>query len=233
MLSRFFLISTLLLVGITTATVAIGTPFAETIERIKAIEIPQMRSGNLTLNRRFIDGVPGLPQCSNPDFPNLMSSWCLTAETIRATCASSDPANRKECDTPCPPNTFCLDFRLATTDNEAFSKFALCINNKYVSNFNGKRRDKRGVICKSFAFNLNSDQGTVSVSVYDSTHRPVLVRGIEVHTGNLNMSMSDTSDYSIIVDRGEHRMQVCLWVLYKITVFALFTVLEGTYSSKG
>ncbi|RHZ50634.1 hypothetical protein Glove_494g37 [Diversispora epigaea] len=91
MLSRLFLISTLLLVGIT--TVAIGAPVAETVEVIKAVKIPQIGSGNLTLNRRFLTGIPGLPQCTN------------------AFCASTaNPDLGIECPTSCPPATTCLDF---------------------------------------------------------------------------------------------------------------------------
>ncbi|RHZ73254.1 hypothetical protein Glove_232g183 [Diversispora epigaea] len=227
---RFFLIPTFLLVGI--ATVAIGAPVAETIESIKAIEIPQMGSGNLTLNRRFINGLPGIPECTDPYFSNLISSSCLTSRTIQAICAGPDPWNTETFDTACPDNTSCMVFRTDDLDIPTSSDFSLCVKDENVVKFN--REHGNGVICRSLAINLNSEQGTVSISVYDSNQNPLLVNNIEVHTKNQDRSMSDTSFYSIIINRvRRRRMRVCLRILYKVAVFALFTALEGTYSSKG
>ncbi|RHZ71343.1 hypothetical protein Glove_259g14 [Diversispora epigaea] len=114
MLSRLFLISTLLLVGIT--TVARGVPAAEIIEGIKAVKFPQMESGNLTLNRRFIKGVPGLPQCPDANHPDLVSSFCLNAKTITALCGDSkNPQDPAGFITPCPNKTVCMDFKTAPT----------------------------------------------------------------------------------------------------------------------
>ncbi|RHZ76391.1 hypothetical protein Glove_198g46 [Diversispora epigaea] len=229
MLSRLFLITTLLLVGITTVT--IGVPVAETIVDIKAVELPQMGSGNLTLNRRFIPGVPGLPQCTDINYPELMSSWCLSVKAIRANCASiSNPADMKYCDTTCPKDTVCLDFRLATTNNAAFSQFALCINKKDAASFNGEK----GVICQSFAYVMESPFGTVAINVYDISNKPKLINAISVRAGKQYMSKSDTSNYSVILaNMGKQKLKVCLQTASNVALFALFAVIDGTYSSIG
>ncbi|RHZ86295.1 hypothetical protein Glove_52g16 [Diversispora epigaea] len=120
MLSRLFLIPSLLLVGIT--TVAIGAPVAETIKVIEAIKIPQMES-NITLNRRIISGLPGAAQCNDPQFPDLIRSFCILANTIRAICTSADhPGVFKTSDTTCSPDIDCGNFK--TVQGEGF---ALCL----------------------------------------------------------------------------------------------------------
>ncbi|RHZ79102.1 hypothetical protein Glove_151g8 [Diversispora epigaea] len=192
MLFRFFLISTLLLVGI--KTVAIGAPVTETIESIKAIEIPQMGSSNLILNRRFINGLPGIPQCSNSDFPNLMFSKCLTSKAIEAICAGSDPRYTDTFEIPYLDDTLCMDFRTDDYGLPPFSEFSLCVKEKNIGNFNGEHQGRNGVMCKSFDINLVSEQETVLISVYDSNQNPLVVNNIEVHTENQDSQLTRYTD---------------------------------------
>ncbi|RHZ77561.1 hypothetical protein Glove_176g61 [Diversispora epigaea] len=227
MLSRLFLIPILLLVGIT--AVAIGAPVAETIESAKAVEISQMGFGNLTLNRRFIVGVPGPPQCPNKNFPQFLSSYCFGQPLSVADCASqTNPPGIAEYDMYCPKASTCMDFR---TDNEDEyeSKFAVCIDNKLVKHIgNG---GKNGVFCKTFEFNIKSERGTVSINVYDNTQKPFQVESFNIYAKNENLFMKNAHTYSFILDNEVKKIKVCLETNRKTEFFAMFSYLDGTYSS--
>ncbi|RHZ87834.1 hypothetical protein Glove_29g170 [Diversispora epigaea] len=225
-----FLISILLLIGIT--TVAIGAPVAETIESIKAIEIPQMGSSNLTLNRRFINGVPGLPQCIDANFPDLVTSSCIDEYSIRAYCApATNSSNQKESDTACPSNTICMDFRTENTENP-YTQFAICTADQLIKDFGSDSKD--GEVCKSFEINIKSDKGTLSINVYDATARPVQVSSISISTKNQVFTISNTSTYSIIIDMGKtvaKKARVCLkFVVGVIAVHAWVAVIDEVFA---
>ncbi|RHZ46201.1 hypothetical protein Glove_629g15 [Diversispora epigaea] len=211
MFSQLILISTLL-VGI--VTVAIGAPVA--------IEIPQTRYGNLTLNRRFISGVPGLPQCIDTNFPDLVNSSCIDENSIRAYCApANNPSNQKECDTGCPEDTTCMDFR-TESEGGPYAKFAICISDKSLKDFG---EGGSGEVCKSFKTDIKSDKGTVSINVYDSTARPVQVSSISIYTHNQVFTKSNTSTYSIIINVGSavvKTVKVCVEIAARIYVAHVF-----------
>ncbi|RHZ72848.1 hypothetical protein Glove_236g65 [Diversispora epigaea] len=162
-----FLISTLLLVGIT--TVSIGAPVEETIEAIKAVEIPQMGSGNLTLNRRFISGVPGLPQCASSDL-FLLTSKCLDEKTIQEICLlPANPEVHSESNTECPDDTTCMDFLTDHIGGQEIP-FAICVDNGSIKQF---RKDaKAGYLCKSYLISVTDGIAMFSIIVYDANSNP-------------------------------------------------------------
>ncbi|RHZ85322.1 hypothetical protein Glove_67g107 [Diversispora epigaea] len=226
MLSRLFLVPTLLLVGIT--TVVIGAPVAETIEIIKAVEIRNMGYGNLTLNRRFLSGVPGLPQCPNPVYPDLMSSRCLDAKTIEATCS----VLRNEDDTmvsitTCPDKHTCMDFRGRSAVN-AFTTFAICMDDDEIKKL--EDRDKDGIVCKSFQYTIHAAEGTLSVVVYDYQQQPFQVERISISMNYQSWSMSNTYNYSTIIDgNSAKKIEVCLDYGSKTPFIGMISLLDGTY----
>ncbi|RHZ44997.1 hypothetical protein Glove_700g22 [Diversispora epigaea] len=226
MLSRLFLIPTLLLIGIT--TVVIGAPVAETIEIIKAVEIRNMGSSNLTLNRRFFEGIPGLPQCPDPAHPDLMSSRCLDAKTIEATCAVlRNPDDSTVSVTNCLEKHTCMDFRGGSAVN-AFATFAICIYDDLIKKF--EDRDKDGVVCKSFQYIINSSSGTLSIGVYDYRQRPFQVQEISITMNNQYRSMSNTYNYSTIIDGNDvKKVEVCLDYGSKTPFIGMISLLDGTY----
>ncbi|RHZ73188.1 hypothetical protein Glove_232g148 [Diversispora epigaea] len=232
MLFRHFLISTFLLVGIT--TVAIGAPVAETIEVINAIKFPRMGSGNLTLDRRFIIGIPGLPQCT-PAWPQLVFSYCVTASTIGSACANpSNPKIIALFKKICPVRTVCMDF---VTDpgpsvTPEMEVFALCVDAEFAKRFHSG--DKDGVYCKTYEINgVTGDKATLSVDIYDGTQNPAKVRSVSISTGNQYGSKQNTNNYSRIIDsKNGQKIKVCMDVLSAgITLYAMFTFVDGTYGS--
>ncbi|RHZ71601.1 hypothetical protein Glove_256g179 [Diversispora epigaea] len=226
MLSRLFLVPTLLLVGIT--TVVIGAPVAETIEIIKAVEIRNMGSGNLTLNRRFFEGVPGLPQCLDPARPDLMSSRCLTAKTIEATCAVlRNPDDTALCFTYCPEKYTCMDFR-GRSGVSAFATFAICLSDEEIKKL--EDRDKDGVICKSFEYTISAAEGTLSIVVYDYKQQPYQVHDISITMNYQSRSMANTHNYSTIIGGNDaKKFEVCLNYDSKTPFIGMISLLDGTY----
>ncbi|RHZ65595.1 hypothetical protein Glove_313g56 [Diversispora epigaea] len=185
MFSQLFLISTLLLVWI--STVAIGAPVVEIIERIKAIEIPRIGSGDLTLNRRFLSGIPGLPQCTDIGFPTLLMSHCLDAKTIRARCSSTrDPVENKWTITTCPDDSTCMDFQALSSGiiKSEFDVFALCVDE---DSLRKSKHDRSGVFCKTYELNgVAGKTVTLSFDIYDVNQKPASVSDIRFETGRCN-----------------------------------------------
>ncbi|RHZ73203.1 hypothetical protein Glove_232g77 [Diversispora epigaea] len=217
-LSRLFLISTLLLVGI--ITIAIGAPFAETIEVVKAVKFPQMGSSNFTLNRRFIAGILGLPQCLDEKYPDLFNSFCLYLKQIISTCN-------------CPDDTVCMNF--ATDPGpplpSQYVSFTICVDKEFVKKF---KRDKDGVFCQTYVINgVTGEIATISVDVYDSNSDLVKIRTISVSTGTQYGSKQNTNNYTKIINcKNGQKIKVCMDIAVAgVTVFAIFTLLDGLYSS--
>lgn len=141
MLSQLFTILPLLLVGIT--TVAIGSPVKKAIDSIEleSIESIKFQSGNQTLNKRYVVGVPGVPQCPDGRFPNLMYSFCFTEDKIRSVCESSDfPGTIATNDVDCPEDTTCVD--LISNDQ---SPYAYCVHNNNIRRWSNGHNG--GLIC--------------------------------------------------------------------------------------
>ncbi|RHZ48350.1 hypothetical protein Glove_552g17 [Diversispora epigaea] len=191
MLSRLFLVPTLLLVGIT--TVAIGAPVAETIKVIEAVKIPQMES-NITLNRRVIGGLPGVPECTDPQFPNLMYSNCLTKLMIRAICASADnPEDTAPSYTACPPDTTCEAFK--TVEGKAF---ASCLEKGVAEVYRGIMGKK---LCKTYKMEgITEGMATLSINAFDSNQQPAPIPSISVSSENQYGSTSNANNFAIIIN---------------------------------
>ncbi|RHZ77173.1 hypothetical protein Glove_184g142 [Diversispora epigaea] len=231
MRSRLFLLSTLVLVGITTVT--IGAPVEETIEAIKAVEIPQMGSGNLTLNRRFISGVPGLPQCPNADFL-LLTSKCLDEKTIQEICVfPANPEVRSESNTECPDDTTCMDFLTDPIGGQEIP-FALCVDNGSIKEFRKDR--KASYLCKPYLISVTNGIATFSIIVYDAHSNPAKVYAIKFSSGNQSGTRYNTYNYSRIIDSKKgQKIEVCIETETnaEIELAVMFSYLDGSYISNG
>ncbi|RHZ76342.1 hypothetical protein Glove_198g4 [Diversispora epigaea] len=226
MLSRLFLISTLLLVGIT--TVAIGAAIGKTIEVARAFKIPRMQSGNI-LNRRFISGVPGFPQCLNANFPLLESSSCVTAKTIRAACTSEDQPGRVDSDITCPDDTTCMDFVTIPNEEEKIDPFAVCIDDKFLRRFDSDH--KSGVFYKTYVLNDVADaKATISINIYDINQKPAQITKVGITVGNQSGTRFNTHNYSRIIDyETDEKIVLCLQTGTKEELYGYFSFLDGTY----
>ncbi|RHZ86349.1 hypothetical protein Glove_52g59 [Diversispora epigaea] len=226
---RLFLVPTLLLVGIT--TFAIGAPVAETIKVIEAVKIHQMES-NITLNRRIISGLPGIPQCNDPQFPELTYSFCFFGNVIRAICVSADhPGVFATSDTPCPPNTECEDFE-TDPDDEDVEDFALCLGEEVEDVYSG---DKEEVVCRSYEMNgITNGIATLSVNVFDNNQKPAQIPSISFSSENQSGSKSNTNNFSRVINaKNGQKVKVCLkTIVTAILLRAFFSFLDGAYSSK-
>ncbi|RHZ53210.1 hypothetical protein Glove_444g5 [Diversispora epigaea] len=172
-----------------------------------------MESGNLTLNRRFIKGVPGLPQC--PDYanhPNLVTSFCLNAKMITALCEdSNNPQNLEQFNTPCPNKTICMNFKTAPDPSIApeYEVFAMCVDEGSVKSFNNNRKD--GFFCKTYKVDsVTNGKATISVDIYDANSKLVKVRSISIDTGSQHGSMQDTNNYTSIINcKNGQKIKTC------------------------
>ncbi|RHZ85972.1 hypothetical protein Glove_57g90 [Diversispora epigaea] len=233
MLPRLFLISIILLVGIT--IVVKGTQVAETIEVIKAVKFPRMGSGNLTLDRRFIVGIPGLPQCPNPNLPQLVSSRCFSIKTLYSICMDPRyPRASSIFSQQCLENTVCMDFITdpgpSTPPEQA--AFGLCVDEEFAKRFDNG--DKEGVYCKTYVLDgVTGNRATLSIDVYDGSQNPAKVRSVSISSGSSSGSKENTSNYSRIINcKNKQKVKVCMNVLSAgITLYARFTFLDGTYGN--
>ncbi|RHZ51185.1 hypothetical protein Glove_482g77 [Diversispora epigaea] len=224
MLSRLFLVPTLLLVGIT--TIAIGAPVAETIKVIEAVKIPQMES-NITLNRRVIQGVA---ECTDPRFPNLRYSTCLTQQVIRAICASADNSGAvAPSNTVCSPDTTCEAFE--TFEGKSF---ALCLEEGVAEVYRGYMGKD---LCKTYEMKgITEGMATLSVNAFDSNQQPALIPSISISSENQYGSTSNANNFALVVNtKNKKKVKVCLKMktaVTKLITSVFFCFLNGAYSSK-
>ncbi|RHZ69989.1 hypothetical protein Glove_276g81 [Diversispora epigaea] len=222
---RLFLVPTLLLVGIT--TVAIGAPVAETIKVIEAVKIPQMES-NITLNRRVIGGIPGIAECTDPKFPDLMYSNCLDKQTIRAICASEDkPEDTAPSYTVCSPDTTCEAFK--TLEGLAF---ALCLEEGVAEVYHGILGK---TLCQTYEMEgITEGMATLSINAFDSNQQPAPIPSISVYSENQHGSTSNANNFALVVNtKNKKKVKVCLTTaITKLITSVFFCFLNGAYSSK-
>ncbi|RHZ81591.1 hypothetical protein Glove_117g470 [Diversispora epigaea] len=230
MLSRLFLISTLVIVGIT--TVAIGATVTETIEVIKAVKIPQMGSD---LNRRFIVGIPGLPQCPDSRWPQLLFSYCVGPKKLYSCCRNpNDPTTDTKYILTCPETTTCMNFvtDFGSAPGPEFNNFAICIDDETLKSF--KNDDHDGIFCKTYEINgVTGDKATLSFEIYDANSNPAKVRNVFFTSGSQSGGHQNTNNYSSIINcKNGQKIKVCMdAIYYGITLYATFTFLDGTYGN--
>ncbi|CAG8778728.1 8732_t:CDS:1, partial [Racocetra persica] len=207
MLSQLSMISTLLLVVVT--TVAIGSP-VKTIDSIELESIEsikfQMKPGNQTLNRRYVVGVPGVPQCPDNRFPNLMYSFCFTEDKIRSVCESADfPGTIATNDVDCPEETTCVD--LIANDQ---SPYAYCVHNDNIRRWSNGHND--GIVCTD-EFLISNANGfvTMGVTVYDVNRNTIQVNEMYYYEGESSQTRYTTHNISLIIDYHEgETLKACM-----------------------
>ncbi|CAG8591437.1 7901_t:CDS:2 [Racocetra persica] len=198
MLSQLFTISALLLVGVT--TVAIGSPVKKTID---------------------IVGVPGVPQCPDNRFPNLMYSFCFTEDKIRSVCESSGTNATNDVD--CPEETTCVD--LIAKD---LSPYAYCAPKDNTKRWSNGHDD--GIVCTD-EFVINNANGliTMGVTIYDVNRNTIQVDKIYFYKVESSSQIKYTAQsLSLIVDYKGEKLKACLETGTDNTVWGVTGGLAGS-----
>ncbi|RHZ73196.1 hypothetical protein Glove_232g134 [Diversispora epigaea] len=192
-----------------------------------------MGSSNFTLNRHFIVGIPGLSECPDEKYPDLIYSFCLGEKKIISHCIDLQYSMYlAQFYSDCPDNFECIDF--ATDPGPSvplqYENFAICVDEEFIKKY---KHDKDGVFCQTYVINgVTGEIATISINVYDSSSNPVKIRSIGVTTGTQYGSKQNMNSYSKIINcKNGQKIKVCTDIaVAKVTLFAMFTFLDRSYS---